>query len=50
MSHPETPAAIEAARKGNWTQLQRIFGWEYIASLRKGMSDTEVFDYLLAAH
>jgi hypothetical protein len=49
--HPATPEAIEAAKKGNWTQLQRIFGWQYISDLRKGMdTDEEVIAYLLEAH
>ena len=51
MSHPETPAAIEAAKKGDWTLLQRIFGWQYISDLRRGMNDdSEVIAYLIAAH
>jgi hypothetical protein len=51
MSHPETPAAIELAKRGDWTQLQRIFGWQYIADLRStARSDDELFAYLVAAH
>jgi hypothetical protein len=51
VSHPQTPEAIEAAKKGDWTQLQRIFGWQYISDLRRGMnSDDEVVAYLEAAH
>ena len=49
--HPETPDAVERAKKGDWTKLQRIFGWQYISDLRKGMdTDEEVIAYLLEAH
>lgn len=51
MPHPQTPEAIELAKKGDWTLLQRIFGWQYIADLRNSMKhDEEVWAYLLAAH
>lgn len=51
MGHPETPAAIAAAKKGDWTLLQQIFGWDYIANLRStARDDEEVFRYLSAAH
>lgn len=51
MPHPNTPEAIDLARKGDWTLLQRIFGWQYIAELRGAMKkDEDVFAYLLAAH
>lgn len=51
MGHPNTPEAIELARRGDWTLLQRIFGWEYVASLRGSMkNDEDVFAYLEAAH
>lgn len=51
MAHPETPNAIALARKGDWTLLHRIFGWEYITNLRRAMaSDDEVIRYIEAAH
>lgn len=51
MAHPNTPEAIDLARnKKDWTLLQRIFGWEYIAALRQSMKDEDVFAYLEAAH
>lgn len=50
MGHPNTPEAIDLARKGDWTLLQRIFGWEYVAALRQSMKDEDVFAYLAAAH
>lgn len=50
MSHPQTPEAIQLARQGDWTLLQRIFGWQYIAELRATMKDEEMFAYLQAAH
>lgn len=48
--HPSTPEAVELAKKGDWTLLQRIFGWQYVADLRRSMKDPEVIAYLLSAH
>lgn len=47
MSHPQTAEAIALAKKGDWTMLSRIFGFEYIYRLRSSaMKDDAVLEYL----
>jgi hypothetical protein len=48
VSHPQTAEAIAQAKKGDWTLLSRIFGFEYVFRLRAaaGMKDDAVLAYL----
>ena len=46
MSHPQTPEAMERAKKGSWLLLQQIFGFGYIQELRASASDDEVLAFL----
>jgi hypothetical protein len=47
--HPNTPEALDRAKKGSWLLAQQIFGFAYIQELRKAATDAEVIAYLGAS-